>query len=433
MSMQPWERKIVEYRPNIGMDQEILTKIIKRTNDEVGHLFKPTVSLMTRQAYFATDIIDSLLATLSALNELKTYIERTLAHTPVYIAYKKEVDAGNHLDAEEIHEENMIDIGGTPELDVYPIIVDLIEEVIVYLDYVNEELFDGEVDYSDTADLREEERLKIEALFQLEAEELTLSVKPIFTPAQQVLIDRLIADQGNDINTVEQYIEYLYQEKREQGASTIDYRKLNDESRTIVSLLSKADMFKEATTQTQGYIGSSLSAFVNNDVQGSLEYLVEMAGSLHDLKTSYEVSHQHHAVEALQSFHNSVRVSDRGVREMLDKNLSALRQKKSQVVNSLSYQLTTDQDSIGAHSIISTARDGIHSVNNLWTFILTEHMGTSEMNQDQYKKLMGGLLTKRSHQALFMYADLVQREFDFENKDRELKTFASIQNLHSRW
>lgn len=433
MSMQPWERSIVEYRPNIGMDRDILTKIIKRTNREVGRTFTPTKSLMTRQSYFATDIIDSLMATLSALTELKNHIESTLAYNPVFEEYKRLVNEDDKIGAADLHEENMISLDGTPQLDVYPDVINFLDEVTQYLDYINDELFDGDIDYSDTSGLRDKEKAKIEALFELEAAELTQDINPSFTEAQLVLIERLTQDPSSNINTIQKYIDYLQEEKRKEGASTINYKQMNDESRIIVSHLKKADMFKDSTSHISEYLYSSLSAFVHEDVQGSLEYLVDMAGLLSDMKSAYEISHQQYAISALNTHYNKIRVADREVREMMDKKLSALRQKKSQIVNSLSYRLKTPHEAVGAHALKETMQEGIHSVNNLWTFMLTEHMGTSEMNIDQNKKYTDDLTRKRQHQMMYKYADLVQREFDFENKDRELKTFASTQNLYTRW
>lgn len=431
MSMKPWERKIIEYRPNIGLRRTILSTIIKRAaGEDNSSIYKPTAKLNARTVRLAIDVIDSIVATLSRLNEMKDNIEKTLAYEPVFVKYKEAIDADDPLLADEIHQDNMVDIIGRNELDVYPIIVDMIDELVEFLDTVNDALFGGELDYADLEPSRKLEEDKIKSMLQLEAEQLSLQTRPTFTPQQMVLIDRIIRDPEEDINSLDDYIQALYTELRNKGANGIDYEDLADESRTIYSFGEKADMFRKTSDTISEYLFSSLDSFVSNDIQGSLEYLSDTSGSLHDIMESLGTSYQYYARKTLGAYVNTKRISDRSVREMLDKQLVQIQAKKGKLVDTLLNSMQINNESAGAISFRDGIREGVDSADNMWRFILTEHIGTTEMNENQYSELHNSLMKKKQHQLLFRYTDLVSREFDFENKERELKTFAHTHALH---
>lgn len=432
MSMKPWERKIIEYRPNIGLKRTILTTIIKRAGGEDNSsIYKPTAKLIARTDRLAIDVIESIIATLSKLNDMKASIEQTLAYDPTFIKYKEAVDTGDQLLADEIHQDNMVDIIGRSELDVYPIIVDFIDELIEYLDTVNDTLFDGKVDYADLEPSRKEEEEKMESMLQMESEQLSLQTRPVFTPQQLILIDRLVRDPDEEINSVEDYIQALYTELRNKGATGIDYEDIADESRTIYSFGEKADMFRGTSDSIAEYLYSSLDSFVAKDIQGSLEFLSDTTTSLHDIMESLGTSYQYYASKTLNSYLNTKRIADRGIREVLDKQLVQVQAKKSRLVDTLLRSMQTNNESGGAISFRDGIREGVGAADNMWAFILTEHIGTTEMNDSQYSELHSVLMKKKQHQLLFKYTDIVSREFDFDHRERELQTFAHTHSLHS--
>lgn len=431
MSMKPWEREIIEYRPNIGLEQTILSTIVKRANSDSNRIYKPTAKVMARTKLLGIDVIDNIIATLSKLHELKNYIDKLLIHNPTFINYKGALSQGDYILADEIHEANLIDITGVSELDVYPIIDGHINELTTYLDRVNKVLFAGKVDYSNTSSERKSEEDYIQAIIQIESEELSLQIRPVMTQQQLAMVQKLIEDPNEPINSTEDYIRVIHSELRNRGASGIDYDKLADDSQIIYSYSEKANMFRKSTDSIGNYIYSSLESFVDSDIQGSLRYLSDTVDLFHDIMDSLGTSHQYYANESLSSYHNMKRVSDQETREMLDERLSGIKDKKARLVNTLLQSFQTDNQSAGAISIRQGIREGVQSADNLWTFILTEHIGTTEMNDHQLEEFYKKISKKKQHRSLFRYTDLVSREFDFDNKERELKTFAQTHNLHT--
>lgn len=436
MSMKLWERQIIEYRPSIEDNRSILSIVIKRMENEfgAGYTYIPTEVMKQTLRRTAFDVIDKILAALSQATALKNGIEKELVNHPRYIEYKKALADGDDVTAREIHFENVADIGGHPSLDVYPIIVGVIDELEDFLDYTNDELFGGELDYNHLEPKREEERQQLESLVSLESEDLSHQTSPVFTEQQQVLINRVIQDPNSDINSVQDYINQVFYEKRKLGSPRINYDILADRAQVINALGRKADMFFESIGGINDYVYSRLGNYVNEDIQGSLEYITSLQGSLGDMKESTQLAHRYYVDKSLGAMKNMYRVGDENLRPFLDKQLSAVRKKKSRLVDGLrkTYASTT-LGNPGTIAVYETLREGIRSANNLWKFILTEHVSNTDLNEDQFSRLTQMLDKKKNQQMIHHYVDFIGREFDFEHRDKELKTFVDKQGLHSKY
>lgn len=442
MSMQSWERDIIEYRPDIQQKTNILS-IIQQQLKQQGLIYKPTEVVKELMKNKASSMIEQLLEDLKTGTALLKEIEQELSNYDRFHNYQTAKVNDDIYTAKEIHFDNILDINGHPSFDIYPILADLMEELDVFIDYVIDELFNRDELLNDSnsevynrnqlENIINKEQEFIDSIILTESKDLRFEQTPQFTEQQRALIQRIIDDPDNEINSVKDYIHYLRNERLKIGSPNINYDYLADRIQTIAVLSNKANFYHNSINEMSRYVNTTLPNYVHNDVQGSLEYVTSMSYALSDIKESCEIAHRAYAMNVIETIKNMHRVGDAEFRKYIDKQLSDIRQKKRQLVDGLRYSLQINKIyHEGAYGVKASAMEGIRSVNNLWKFVLTEHYGNSELNLDQQNQLTSVLNDKKKHQVMYHYIDLVQREFDFEHRDKELKVFAEREHLYYR-
>lgn len=434
-SMKVWEREIIEYRPNIGLDTNILSIVSKRSTNQPEQewtLFTPTLVVQTATTMLGTDVIESLMASLSRVSTLLSNLDAKLTHDPTYEAYQKALKEGDPITARHLYLDHLIDINGPKEFDVYPMIADLKDEMEVYLNHLNQELFDGQADYSDLSIIRKAEEQQVAGLLDIESEDIRVMSSADLTENQTALIQRFIEKEETSETSIEDYLQQALEEKQRVGSPRINYDDLTSRVQVIASAGDKTNMFKEILDMTDSYLDTRLANMVYDDLAGSLEYLIDVEDSLPDMKDALQMTFDHHANRAKHSYINQLRLANREVREFLDREMSEVRQKKQRTADRLKKFYDTDKfQSDGGQAIMYTLRDGVDAANATWKYIMVEHMGTTDMNLDQGHRFFDHLQEKSKHQRFHQYVDLVDREFDRSNKDKEMNQFISTHNLHT--
>lgn len=426
-SMKPWEREIIEYRPNIGLDTHILSVV---QSGEHTVKFKPSAVVTKATTVLGIDVIENVIASLSRGVHLLSQLEKSLAGDTTFEAYKKAEDL---ITAREIFVDHLADINGNADFDVYPILSDAVREMEEYIDYLNKELFDHEADLSDLIPVREKEEQQIIGLLDIESEDLRTIQKEDLTKEQLALIDRMIKDKTHPLSSLDEYIEHINEEIRNDGSSRIDYGSLINRIQFIAAANEKSNLYKNLMDHTETYLTVLLSSYVHDDLQGSLDYLADMVGSLYEMKEALNTSFDYYAKESQNSYVNMLRVSNQDIRLFLDSRLSDVRSKKDRLLQNTRRLYNPNRyKQMGAQSFLETIHDSVASADATWKYVLTEHIGTSEMNIDQNETFFKYLSGKRKNQALYHYTDLVDREFDRDNKESELNRFISIHGLHKR-
>jgi hypothetical protein len=427
--MKPWERDIIEYRPQIGLNREILSVV-----DKTKYIarFKPSKVVERTTKMYGIDMIDRLLATLSQGANLLREVETSLGNNDVFTKYKSLL-ADDPIEARELYLHHLADIDGHSHFDVYPVLSEALDEMEEYLDYLNEELFDGRVDYSNTVIVREQEEEKIVGLLSLESEDVQLLTEDTLTDEQHDLIQRMIEDDRHPLTSKTEYITYVNQERQREGSPRIDYNDLANHVQFVATADEKTQYFQALMSQVDSYIHTLLPEQVGGDIEGSLAYLTDIEGSLTDLAEGMALSFNYHAKKAQDSYINMLRVADRSVRLYLDKQVSDVRKQREKFAGRLKQYFDTERyQQEGAQALMFTMQESVESINAMWKYVVVEHIGTSDMNRDQTGKFFEFLHHKQRNQSLYHYTRLVDNEFDRSNKSTELTRFISTHKLHNR-
>ncbi len=429
MGMKSWEREIIEYRPRIGLDPSIHSLIVKEI-EETGRTYQPTSTILQAMDVLGVDFLEKGISLLSEIHAQRKEIEKELGHDSLFIQFK-ELKEKNDSEFHQVYLDNLQDINGSPSIDIYPIILELEEELETYLDYINEELYEGHADFNNLDQIREEEESMIESLLRLESEDLSRQQQMVWTEDQKKLIDKMIADPNYPIQSYQDYEKLWLEERLSLGSPRIDYAMIQDRSAFLLSVSEKLKGIDTRFDLATRYLKADLNPYLNNDIQGSLEYLVDYSNfSL--MKEAIELSFSRHSSEAWNQYMNQVRVSDLKLRQYLDQKVSEIRRKKRSLVDSLgaSYKESIFNGD-GARGIQHTIEEGIVAADIMWKQVLAEHIATSHQVVDQQARFLEKLQHKRKNQLIYQYIDLVQREFDFREEDRqkEIHRFLESHNL----
>ena len=428
MPMKAWERDIIEYKPEIGLHRDILSTVIPQNGPAK---FQPSAVADKLAGALAIDMLDRQMASLSKAGDLLRRLESSLDNNERFITYQNAIEADDLSTARRIYFDNLSDIDGNADLDVYPVLRDTMQEMENYLDYLNDSFFSGEADYSDLAPVREREERDVTGLLDLESDDLRLLTPDDLSDDQRRLIQRLIDDPEHPLKTEGDYIRHLNDDMRSSGSRRVDYRYWADRVQLIAAANEKTTMFRELIEHISVYLSSALSDYVMDDLQGSLDYLVDIRSSLDDMRDALATSFDFFAKRSQSSYVNTLRVSNGEMRQFLDGELKTVQERKNRLTRRLKILHTAGaQAELGAQTFLTAAAEAARNGEGLWKYILTEHIGTTDMNRDQHKEFFGALAEKRKHQILYRYAGIVSREFDWEHADQEKIRFISIHNLH---
>lgn len=373
--MKPWEREVLEYRPKLGMTPTILSEVASKPSEAV---FKPSMVAQRASELLATDIVDNLITTLSRANDILTTLDKCLKHDPTYNAYRQAKDSGDNFEADRIHLENVANIDGKPQMDVLPMIEDLYDEMQNFLDFLNSELFDGNANFDDTVELREEEEKAVNTLFIYEAK-------------------------GQSIN----------------------YEKVVARIKIIAALMDRAGYYQAVVDQADEYLKLKAKDYVADDVEGLLYYLSSVKPEhLDPLKETLAVNFRENAAHSVNMFTQMKRAGEADVRKVLDANLSAVRKKFHDVYETLlPYIKSGTIDDAGAQYFKQTISRGIQRIADTLDSIVVEHVSNSTLNTNQVQSLFAFLKEKRKAQSFYELVNLFQDEFDPINLDREIQRF----------
>jgi hypothetical protein len=430
--MKPWERDIIEYRPDIGLETHVLSLVQKQAKLDAEETSAPVKQFQMTPVIKATismlgvDMLEDMIASLSRATALLNQLDMSLSHDATYIAYKKAIKDGDIIDANQLYLSSLDNINGNPDFDVYPMLSDLPDEMETYLDYLNQELFDGDADYSDLSIVRKQEEHQVEQLVIIESEDLRVTKSIQLTDEQRTLIQQMIDGGTIDAVSVDAYVDGLARDQLSQGSSRINYEEMTNRVQFIATAKEKAGMYKQIVNNMENYIKSKLSAYVGGDIKGSLGYVVDLQDSLPQAKESFEQLFAFHATQSKQAYINQVRVANRDVREFLDKKLSSVKIEKGSITDRVKRLMRDEShEDRGAQMMMESLTDSLSASVSTWKFILVEHIGTSEMNTNQSKRFFDTLSNKRRNQTFYKYTDLIGREYTGSTSETDMDQFIS--------
>ena len=166
MGINDKEREQLNYRPSIGYKPKVLSIVDPKAIYEVS----PIISRLTD--ILGSDLLDELTGLLGDINVLQKRMEQCLQDTDgngvSFKEYKKEKRSANPdydkiVAYESYHATNL---NGRIQAEVYPILLDMEDELTEYRDFINKQLFNSQADYEYTDTVRQKEKNTIDKLIE---------------------------------------------------------------------------------------------------------------------------------------------------------------------------------------------------------------------------------------------------------------------------
>lgn len=398
--MKAWERDVLEYRPKIGYTPTILTEIAKRQVEEgvKPGVFTPS-PLAQRAAYtIGADVMDNVITSLSKSHDMLKTLDRCLSHDPIYLTYKAAKEMGDEETAYNIHLKNAHNIKGKPQLDVLPMLQEIHNEMESFLDFINQELFEGRADYNDLSPIRSAEEKAIDTLFTMES-----------------------------------------------SNKTIDQSKLASRVQLIAAVHERARFYQNFVEQTDAFLKAKAKDYVDDDVESLVRHLSQYADSAYEpLKEALAVRFRTHASTFEHAEMNMMRSGGRDVRDMLDRSISITKQAVHDTYDPLlpyygagvvddhghPVDFDTNSEGVGAEIFKQIYGHGMRQIKDTYESIVTEHLSNTVLNRQQNEVYFGALNEKKMVKLFYDLVDLVKDELDRTNLDKEIPRFINRHRLN---
>lgn len=410
--MKDLERTLVEYRPNIKYEtyiqNEVERKMFADPKDElseaVPHVIHKTPVLEEMEMYPPAETIEKFQDLKKRMDELKTIRD-------IIDGQNKGVDDTTAPD-------------NTPgPVDDYIVdIIDKIEEQVDYIDDQIEYFYDVETDDTELEKLKKKEEERLDEIKARERDELTQIIG--YTPSgiERAHIDSLIADRNSSVNSVDDYLNGLLLERIRVGSKNIDYTQLADDVKISFLLYTEITQLSSTMQNVVGIYNYRMDDAMMGATQKGLEFLVDYAGQLSPIKEISSLQYKKENRDILSVQTNLTRYNDIEFRYALFENLKKFKDLRDRYKYGglVTQSIEDNEASVPFATILN---NGKSAVDSQWENTVVEMLGSSQTLMKQLAAMTSSLEKQKHYSLLYRFADIVSREFDFEYKERELKTF----------
>lgn len=375
--MKAWERKRLEYRPKIGHESKILSFITSRQNQ-----YNPSGLINRALLYTGMDGINELMGSLSEADGIKNEMKKKMMHDPSFQRYD---DAKTDLDRDRLYENHLRSPKGSKEMDVYPLLENLTDEMEQYIDFMNKALFDGEVDYNDPEEMRRKE---------------------------QVTLDEMIS--------------------REYKKEPFNKEKLNSRVQVIAAMQKRNEFYKNSLDQINEYMKTDYNSHFKGSKEGAVRHLTSIPQQeMAKVKDVFEMGFHREVEQTIQSKRNMARATPREMREFMDKQMIDVRNKMHNLADPLRQHTMgiEEEDNIGASHSKLLIEDNINEIANGFTYLVAENVSLSVQNIMQMDQFMEDLHKKRRQQDVLDLTEKIADEFDYTQGDQEVARFIDTHKI----
>lgn len=424
--MREIDKQTLTYRPQIDYDivlsQSIRNKVYVNNYAASNYVEDENDNITTHK----TDL----------LTEYEEYnpaivIEKLIEAQDMRDRLKSELEAVNNLS-----KQSNKDFGGDeysysitdPVIHDTTIVMKHIVEEIDSITKLIQELFD--LDDSDNGLVKrlEVEYEKINDAIAKEKAEISFYNKYQLSDIELAYVDELMKNSANNINSYDDYINKIIEEYRERGAKGVDYediRSATKKSYMAQHLLEETINIGEQAIQVHNY---NMSDLFNNLVDDTLVYLVDHA-SRSDVKDMSELNYRKAIRDANVVHDNIARYNDIDFRNALNNHLMELENVRRR------YAYTSEKEAMEelepSMRIVALSNNTKSLVDSNWENILVDRIGATNALSHQMLLLLHGAMTQKEYSLMYRFADKIDREFDFEHKDKELAVFNSRNQIYS--
>lgn len=417
--MNELERTLIEYRPNIKFETHIKNEVERKLfidptvadNKGIPYVTHKTPVLSEMEMYPIAETITKYQQLKLDLDKLKT-IRDTI----------KDVDSIPDAILED----------GTPgSTDGY--IVDLIDKIEEQVDFISDQIeyfYDVDPESTDLEKLKEKENLRLEEILAREKEELSSTINYNFSDIERAYIDNLIHDRDSSVWSIDDYVNELLRERIKNGSKNIDYVQLADDVKISYLLNSEIAQVSTVIQDVNGIYNYSMNDAMMGNTQKGLEFLVDYAGQLYPIKEMSSLQYKKENRDILSVQDNLTRYNDIDFRYALFENLKKFKDLRDRYKYGglVTESIEDNEASVPFATILG---NGKGMVDSQWENTVVEMLGSSQTLMKQLSAMTNSLESQKHYSLLYRFADIVSREFDFEYKERELKTFVSRFNIDS--
>ena len=420
--MNELERSLLEYQPDIRYETHIRNEVERKLFVSPEETKKPT-------QYNKTPIMQELdeYSPVTAITQVQNLIKDMEGLLDIKEQIKdvvKEDDNGS--DDGGIHHDtidNGVDKG----------ILDIIEEIEDQVGFIKDQVdyfYDIQVDDTDLEKFKEEQQDRLDKWRDKEREELTSIVDYDFSNIEREYIESMIHDPNSDVNSFDDYIKKLLQDRINAGSPYINYPEISDEIKVGFLLEAEIMQVRTAIAGVNEIYNYSMNDAMLGDTQKGLEFLVENPGQLYAIKEISTLQYNKETRDTMTIADNMTRHNELPFRYALFEHLKKCKDLRNRYRgNWLTTQSVENNEASVAFA--TTLKNGEGMVDGQWENVVVEMLGSSQTLYKQLSSRLDCTHKRKHHSLLYRFADVVSREFDFEYKERELKTFVRRFNLDS--
>lgn len=423
--MNELERTLIEYRPDIRYETQIRNEVERKLFVKPGEANKADIPYKYHKTPIMQELdmyspvtaiteIQKLIEDKVMLNDIKEQLENEIKDNPVD-------EDGNRIPNDSI--ENGVP-GGI--LDI----IEKIEEQIEYIEDQVEYFYDIKVDEDDLDKFKEEQQDRIDKWKDRERDELSSIVDYEFSPIEKEYIESLIHNPESDVNSYDEYIQQLLRDRINAGSPYINYAEMSDEIKVAYLLEAEIGQIRSAIHGVDTTYNYNMNDAMLGATQKGLEFLVEASGQLFAVKEVSNLQYNKETRDTITVADNMVRHNDIKFRYALFNHLKVGKDLRNRYRgNWLTTKSVAENEASVAFA--TTLKNGESMIDSNWENNVVEMLGSSQTLYKQLEARLNSVQNRKHHSLLYRFADIVSREFDFEYKERELKTFVRRFNLDS--
>ena len=380
------DRGILTYRPGLGYKPKILTKVESTSSYEMP----PALQAITN--VLPSSILDEITGLLGDIDVLAKRMEMCLqddvADGISFKDYQKEKKSAepNYDTINKYENYHKSDINGSTQGEVYPMLLDLSDELAGYRDFLNKQFYNGNANYDYIDTIRDKEKAQIEKHVE------------------------------NDING-------------ELGNS--DFNKLQVQAQISNYAMTRVDNAKIFIKDLNKVLCSTTNAYYNGNVKSVVkQYATASTSVLGDLNGMNKVRFNETVVKAQQDSRRDSKLNTPEIKQGMNdiaKKIADMKTSGADNVLNWIKNINTEHDTSPVTKIVADALDRIEFVNSEYNKVVTELYKHNELDAMLKQDQIGTLLDKKQARQVFnLISDIITEK---DNNTFDLDKFIADKKL----
>lgn len=384
--MNNFEREYINYRPQLGFTPKILSKVSPTT----AYQLPPAIDKLTE--VLPSSILDEVGKLIDDISILQKRLENCMKDTIVegisFEEYKKEKRGANPdfdvIDKFEIHQKEKIH--GTTQGEVYPMLIELEDELTEYRDFLNKQFYNGNANYEHLETVREKEKNKIEKSIEKD--------------------------------TLGQLNEY-------------EYKKMEVDVQLSRYALNRIENNKKFVKGLNKVLCSSVQTYYNGHIRDIVrEFSNAPINVLEQLNGMNKISFKGAVIKSRQDSRRDSKLNTKEIKKSINTTMNQIAMIKTENSNNvLSWidSMDTDFDQSPTTMIIEDALDKIEFVEKEYDKSIKELYKHNELDRVLKEDQLSTLLEKKQSRQIFnLISDIVKEK---KNNTFEIDKFISDRKL----